>query len=78
MDKQDIALIEKLTQENQELAALWREHQQLDAQLDAMAQRTYLSPQDEQEVKRLKKVKLAGRDRIEQILAAYRQENPGA
>jgi len=78
MDKQDIELVERLTQENQELAALWREHQQLDAQLDAMAQRTYLSPQDEQEVKRLKKVKLAGRDRIEGILAAYRQENPGA
>lgn len=78
MDKQDIDLIERLLPENEELAALWREHQQLDVQLDAMGQRTYLSPQDEQEVKKLKKVKLAGRDRIEAILAQYRQENPEA
>ncbi len=78
MDKHDIDLIEKLLFENQELAALWREHQQLDMQLDAMGQRSYLSPQDEQEVKKLKKVKLAGRDRIEAILAQFRQENPEA
>ena len=78
MDTRDIELIEKLLPENEELASLWREHQQLDMQLDAMGQRTYLSPQDEQEVKKLKKVKLAGRDRIESILANYRQENPEA
>jgi uncharacterized protein YdcH (DUF465 family) len=78
MDKQDIDLIERLLSENEELASLWREHQRLDVQLDAMGQRSYLSPQDEQEVKKLKKVKLAGRDRIEAILAQYRQENPEA
>lgn len=78
MDKYDIELIEKLLPENEELASLWREHQQLDLQLDAMGQRAYLSPQDEQEVKKLKKVKLAGRDRIESILANFRQENPEA
>lgn len=78
MDKQDIELIEELLSENEDLASLWREHQQLDMQLDAMGQRSYLSPQDEQELKKLKKVKLAGRDRIETILANYRQENPEA
>ena len=77
MNKYDIELIEKLLPDNQELATLWREHQQLDLQLDGMGQRPYLSPQDEQEVKKLKKVKLAGRDRIEAILADYRRENPG-
>ncbi len=78
MDKRDLELIEKLLPQDPELAALWREHQQLDARLEAMSQRVYLSPQDEQEVKRLKKVKLAGRDRMEAILAAYRQEHPEA
>lgn len=78
MDNHDIELIEKLLSENEELANLWREHQQLDLQLDGMGQRPYLSPQDEREVKKLKKVKLAGRDRIEAILAEYRRENPEA
>lgn len=78
MDKHDIEMIERLLPENEELANLWREHQQLDQQLDSMGQRPYLSPQDEQELKKLKKVKLAGRDRIETILADYRRENPGA
>ena len=78
MNNHDIELIEKLLTENEELANLWREHQQLDLQLDGMGQRPYLSPQDEQEVKKLKKVKLAGRDRIEAILADYRRDNPEA
>lgn len=78
MNNHDIELIEKLLPENEELANLWREHQQLDLQLDGMGKRPYLSPQDEQEVKKLKKVKLAGRDRIEAILAEYRRDNPEA
>ncbi len=78
MDKHDIELIETLLSENQELATLWREHQQLDLQLDGMGQRSYLSPQDEQELKKLKKVKLVGRDRIEAILADHRRDNPEA
>lgn len=78
MNKHDIELIEKLMTQNEELATLWREHQQLETQLDGMGQRSYLSPQDEQEVKKLKKVKLAGRDRIETILADHRREKPEA
>jgi len=75
MDKQDIALIEELMGENQELAALWREHQELEQKLENLAQRSYLAPDEEQEVKRLKKVKLAGRDRMEAILAEHRQNS---
>jgi hypothetical protein len=76
MDKQDLQLIEQLLPENEELASLWREHRELETQLDALGQRVYLSPAEQAEAKRLKKVKLAGRDRIEEILAAHRQGRP--
>jgi len=73
MEAKDLELIQKLIPENQELARLWSEHQKLEAKLDALASRVYLSAEEQVEVKRLKKIKLAGRDRMEAILAEYRQ-----
>ncbi len=75
MENQDLDLIQKLAGENEELATLWREHLTLENQLEALSQRVFLTPQEQLEVKRLKKVKLAGRDRIEAILAEYRSQN---
>ncbi|MFH1058120.1 MAG: YdcH family protein [Pseudomonadota bacterium] len=55
-----------------ELDQLWREHQELEATLEAMNERIYLTPEEQVERKRLQKLKLAGRDRIEAILAGHR------
>ena len=74
MENKDLELIQRLLDSDQELARLWHEHQELEARLEALAQRPYLSPEDQVEVKRLKKLKLAGRDRMEAILVRYRQE----
>ena len=74
MENKDLELIQKLVDSDQELASLWHEHQELEAKLEALGQRAYLSPEDQVEVKRLKKLKLAGRDRMEAILVRYRQE----
>lgn len=73
MEAKDLELIQKLLNENEDLARLWAEHQKLEAKLDALASRVYLSAEEQVEVKRLKKIKLAGRDRMEAILAEYRQ-----
>ena len=78
MDPKDLELIEELAPRHPELAALWREHLELEARLERLAGRRYLTPQEELEVKRLKKIKLAGRDRIEAILAQHRREQDGA
>ncbi len=77
MDPKDLELIEELAPRHPELAALWREHLELEARLERLARRSYLSPQEELEVKRLKKIKLAGRDRMEAILARHRREGDG-
>lgn len=73
MDERDLALIEAHQEDTPELAQLWREHLELEKKLDDMNQRVYLTPEEQVERKRLQKIKLAGRDRIESILAGLRQ-----
>ncbi len=78
MEQRDIELIQNLIPTNQELAALWREHLDFERRLEDMNGRLYLTPEEQIERKRLQKLKLAGRDRIEQILARHRAEGPTA
>lgn len=72
MDAKDLTLIESHMENDQELAQLWREHLALEKKLEDMNQRVYLTPEEQVERKRLQKIKLAGRDRIESILAGLR------
>ena len=74
MEQKDLDMIQSLLATDEELAQLWREHKEHEQKLDALAQRAYLTAEDQVEVKRLKKVKLAGRDRMEAILTRYRSE----
>lgn len=74
MEDRDIELIRELMDQDQELGELWRRHLELETQLENMNQRVYLTNEEQVERKRLQKVKLAGRDRMEAILAAYRQQ----
>ena len=48
------------------------EHSQLDRQVSELESRLHLSADEEMELKRIKKLKLAGKDRMEAMLAAYR------
>jgi len=50
------------------------QHRELERQLEEFNRRPYLTAQESMERKRLQKMKLAGRDKIEQILAKYRQK----
>lgn len=72
MDPSDKDLIQANLGSDPELAKLWAEHLELETKLDEMNQRLYLSTEEQVERKRLQKLKLAGRDRIEQILANLR------
>ncbi len=74
MEERDLNIIQQLISQDEELAKLWQEHLSLERRLEEMIQRPYLSPEEEMEAKRLKKLKLAGRDKIEEILAAHRAE----
>jgi uncharacterized protein YdcH (DUF465 family) len=72
MEEQDLRLIEELAPRNEELARLWDEHLGIEKTLAELDKRLYLSGEEQVERKRLQKQKLAGRDRIETILADFR------
>ncbi len=72
MEKRDEELIDRLIPENEELGRLVKEHKEFESQLEELKKRLYLSDEENREKRRLQKVKLAGRDRIEQILRDYR------
>jgi uncharacterized protein len=74
MEKRDEELIERLIPENKELGRLVAEHKEFEFQLDDLKKRLYLSDEENQEKRRIQKLKLAGRDRIEQILKDYRDK----
>lgn len=72
MEKNDEELILSLIADNEELKAHWEEHVALEKQLVRYNRRLHLSTQEEADRKELQKRKLAGKDRIMQILAHHR------
>ena len=65
-------LIERLMRENEEFLKTKQAHTQFANQLDDLEKKPFLTPQDEMEVKVLKKKKLACKDLMEKILMQYR------
>lgn len=72
MEKQDQELISTLIDRDTELKDKWEEHLLLERQLTELQNRLHLSNEEEVEKKRLQKLKLAGKDRIMEILHKYR------
>ena len=72
MEEKDEALIQTLLEREPELRRYYEEHVDLERRLGAFQQKLYLTPEEEVEKKRLQKLKLAGKDRIMQILSRYR------
>ena len=72
MEKRDQELIDQLLPKNDELQKLVKEHKEFESQLGEFSKRLYLSDEENREKKRIQKLKLAGRDRIEQILRDHR------
>ncbi|MDH4183690.1 MAG: YdcH family protein [Nitrospinota bacterium] len=58
-----------LLKENDEYRKLHQEHAHYEEALEKLDQKKFLTPEDDLEFKRLKKLKLAGKDRMEQIRA---------
>ena len=72
MGSKDEVLIERLTRENEEFSKAKQAHSDLARQLDEYEKKPYLTPQDEVEIKILKKKKLVYKDRLEHILSQNR------
>ena len=72
MEAKDEQLILSLVDRDPELKRYYDEHVQLEKQLAQMNHKGFLSAEEEMERKRLQKIKLAGKDRIMEILNRYR------
>jgi hypothetical protein len=72
MEKKDEELIQSLLEQEPELRHYYEEHADLERKLGIFQQKLYLTPEEELEKKRLQKLKLAGKDKIMEILSRYR------
>ena len=72
MEEKDEQLIRTLLEREPELRLYYEEHVALERELDAFQQKLYLTPDEELEKKRLQKRKLAGKDKIMEILSRHR------
>jgi uncharacterized protein len=77
MEKRDHELIQKYISIDAELKRHMDEHEEYEKKLQDFNRRIYLNPEEELEKKRIQKLKLAGRDRIEVILSKYRTQGTG-
>ncbi len=72
MSAKEEELIERLMRENEDFLKSKQAHIEFSRQLEELEKKPFLSPQDEVEIKILKKKKLACKDQMERILMQYR------
>ena len=71
MEDHERARIEALLEADPELRGLWEEHLEFERRLKEMDLRLHLTPRENTERKQLQKLKLAGKDKIAEILARH-------
>jgi uncharacterized protein YdcH (DUF465 family) len=74
MKENEGALIKKLMAEDEEFRKLSEEHIEFEKQLDQFNNRSHLTPAEEMERKKIQKMKLAGKDRMEMIISSHRKK----
>lgn len=72
MEKHEEDLIRSLVDRDSELRRFYEEHLELEKQLATLQHKHHLTPEEDLERKRIQKIKLAGKDRIMEILGRYR------
>jgi hypothetical protein len=71
MERREEEIIRQHLDDDAELRALYEEHQALKRRLEALRNKHYLTGDEEVEEKRIRKLKLASKDRLMAILDRY-------
>lgn len=71
MEPRELELLEQYADQDAELKALWQQHVDFEKMLEKMESRPYNSPTQLQEIRELKKKKLAGKTKLLHILDQY-------
>jgi hypothetical protein len=77
MEERDEKLIAHLIQGNETLKEHVQQHRDYEKQLEEFNKRIHLTTDESMERKRIQKLKLANRDRIERILVEHRAAQGG-
>jgi len=72
MERREEEFIISLMGKDPELKKYYEEHQELEKKLSGYQNKSHLTPLEEVEEKRLQKLKLAGKDKIMELLGKYR------
>ena len=73
MENREESAIVSLLDKDPELKRYYDEHQALEKQLAALHHKGRLSVDEEVEIKRIQKLKLAGKDKMMELLGKHRQ-----
>jgi uncharacterized protein YdcH (DUF465 family) len=73
MEGHDLVQIQRLCDQNARFRRLFEEHMILEKQLQAIDQKSYLTPDEELERKKVQKLKLAGKDEMQRICRSLRE-----
>lgn len=71
MTEDKFELYERISKENMEFKQLFDEHIRFEQDLEALYSLKFFPPEVEIKIKEIKRRKLFGKDRMEQIIAAY-------
>ncbi len=68
-------IVELLKKENEEFRKLSEEHRSLDTLLSEIDNKRYLTPEEEVERKKIQKQKLLKKDRMAELVRAFKKSN---
>ena len=74
MERYEEELIQRYLSSDDELRTIYTEHQTLKHQLEDLRRRAHLTGEDEVEMKRIQKLKLASKDRLMAILSRHQHD----
>jgi len=74
MEHREEELIRQHMNHDEELRSIYTQHQELKQKLEVFRNKLYLTNEEEIEEKRIRKLKLASKDRMMAILGRYQQE----
>lgn len=75
MERRDEEIIQQLMAHDDEMRALYAEHQELKHQLETFRDKIHLSTEEELEKKRIQKLKLASKDKLMVMLDRHQHQH---
>ena len=74
MEKREFELLEKLAPTHPDLKSLWDDHILFNKQLEKLENKSYLTPDEQTQVRQIKKQKLEGKTKLVALLNKYATE----